>query len=412
MSDDDRFCFPDSSDGSYSEADVLRALGGAPDRDDCPPAVPPDHPCEPAPPPAGPGFSAPAAFAVPPPGRATPEPPRAAEPRRQRLTASQALANAVRDFAANPLRSLRVAALALRRAQAPPEFAEILATVPGFDRAAATAFLTQPDGGRILKRVLAGRVAAGDFVATLRRSLAPPPLLLPGDAAAAEALLARIARCFLAQQGSGFACVDDAVTVALALVAMSAVRAVPPAEAATRLARALSGDGPGEARLAAMLQEVHAEPIALPPMRLPLAVAPRLAGWGRAKGAKGSEIPEIAFMVVNSFCLFFCKTAKEVQSPVGALQLMGVDVQLDAKNPLKFHIVPAKGALALVQYPQPGMPNLVSGAKKIEITMRTAEVFNKWMVKLKRTIVLAMFAEAREPLDIPPIIPPPALVES
>jgi hypothetical protein len=317
----------------------------------------------------------------------------------------------VQDFPANPVRALKHACLALRRQQTPPEFAHVLVKVPGFDRAVATTFLLHTTTRVVLNLVLAAHRVAGDFVATLRKTLTSPPLLLPGDADAMERLLHAVANCFLEGTKDAFACDDDAVTVAFLLV-VSSVRKVPPAAVAKQLCPMLSGKAPSEADLTAMLAAVMADPIQIPPMQLPLAAAPRLTGWGKMKAGKGGDKAAIMFMVMNSFCIFFFKDAKELRNPLSVVHLPGTAVQPDPKENLKLQISAVSGSLAFVKYQQPGgKPKVVSGVKKMDIMVKSPDVFAKWMTKLKRAIVMGMFEEPRQALNVPPIVPLPTVAE-
>jgi hypothetical protein len=191
--------------------------------------------------------------------------------------------------------------------------------------------------------------------------------------------------------------------VSRALLLLGATKALPAGRAAKRVALMLAGKAPSAEALVAMAEAVAAAPIPLPPLDLPILVAPRFSSWARVKTGKTPK-GAVLLLIMESLCMFFFQQEQQVPAhPDSVVHLVGVDIETIATNPVKFAIVAPQGALAFVKYGESGRPKAVAGVKRIDVELKKEELTKRWVHQLKKMLVVAMFAAPRAPLDIPPL---------
>jgi hypothetical protein len=319
-------------------------------------------------------------------------------PAKQR-SPQQEMAQATRLFPRDPLKALKMAASARGHPHSIAETVEILTTEPGFDPQSITSFLLEPRHAPILRQVLSSLVIPGDFLATLRQSLGGTPFWVPDEPDALERVLDMIAEIFTGKNPGVFAVAADAALVAFALVVASEK---PPSDALpNRLVALMKGDAPTEAECARLLEEVAARPF----LRRPANPAPRFYGWGHMHMGKGPDKGGVSFIVLDSLCLFFFKSDREMDIPESIVQLFGFDLEVDKRDPLRIALTHTR-AFPCARH-DGSKQKAVAGVKKVEITFASDDLVKKWVSKLKRAALAGMFVAPRRALDIPAFDPPP-----
>jgi hypothetical protein len=322
-------------------------------------------------------------------------------PRKPRMTRAQGMELAIQRFPTDPIKALKLAAATRHRLATIAESAAILTTVPGFDPADVSAFLLRPPSTGVLRASLASLLVPGDFVTSLRRCLGGTPLWVPDDPDSLERVLEFLMDFFIPKSPGVFEAATDGVLVALALLLASGQTAVTTADITRRLATLMEGKAPTEAQCAEWLATVAAQPFP----RRPANPAPRYRGWVRLRIGKGPAKGTVAYVLMNSLCLFCFKDDSQFEVPHAVVHLFGFELHPDENDPLKIVLVATK-PLAVANYDK-GKVKAMSGVKKVELTSKTAEFTKKWVVKLRRVLLLGLFVPAREPLDIPAIEVPP-----
>jgi hypothetical protein len=311
------------------------------------------------------------------------------------LPPEQRMEDAARLFAASPLKALKMAAAARGRKHSITESVAILTASEQFDPAQVTRFLVLSRNGPILRRVFDTLSVPADFVATLRRSLGGTPFWVPDDPDDLERVLEIIVDVFAARNPGVFQATADGVVVAFALLMAAGQPAVANPGVAKRLRALTEREPPTELDILDLLGVVAGQ---LFP-RQPAHPAPRFHSRGRMRAGKGSEKGTPTFLVMDSLCLFFFKEDPQFDTPDHALQLVGCELEHDQKDLLRIVITSSK-ALAFAKY-DGAKAKAVAGVKRVEIILENLDLVKKWMLKLKRALVVGMFAPARGPLAIP-----------
>jgi hypothetical protein len=165
--------------------------------------------------------------------------------------------------------------------------------------------------------------------------------------------------------------------------------------------RTLDGTALTDAAFGRMYDAVVTEPLALPPRALPGAAAPRWGGWVRMHPVKGGGKPKACFMSMCALCLFFFEEPKQRATPLFAAHLFGVVVDVDKRDQLKLVITGEKGLVVVKFDKKSGKPAVMSGVKKVEVTLQNEEMKLKWFAKFKRVMIVGLFGQPRKPLDLP-----------
>jgi hypothetical protein len=281
-----------------------------------------------------------------------------------------------------------------------------LITVKEFDPDAVANFLLAPASLRFLRSVLLALTVPGDFLATLRASLCGTPLFLPSDPDSVEKVLVFLVVAFQSASPDLFISREDSVLMAYALILLSGVNNPGRDVVTGRLMAICSGTGYTGPQFMEMYDAVAATPFTWPPRDLPMSAAPRWRGWGKLRVAKAIDKSMVTYMVMNSLCIFFFPEAKEGAAPLFAVQLYGMTVETLPKENLRLDLVAVEGTLKFVKFKKPGKPDAVSGVKKVELTLKTADVLSRWLLKLRRAVVVSLFGTPRGPVELPVADPP------
>ena len=317
------------------------------------------------------------------------------------LEQEEAIQEAVFQFNTNPKEGVLKLCEVHNLQPTPRNISNLMHTVPGLLGDKIGEFLSRRENQPILQYYFDKFNLKCPFIPALRVALSGS-LRLPGEGELIDHVVEAFATIYTSQNPGAFSSISSAHILCYAIILLnsdlhnpSVPRHMTQDEFVHNLRPSITPKELSDSQLAEFYHDIRQNPLSFNSSasdQFLALCAPRLRGFLKKKSNRWNSFWTNHFFVLTNSCLYYFQddSAGSKDTPLGMIELIGVDITPDPKKPLRI-IISSKESEELQYVKFRNMPTLVRGISEIQLEAPNHKAAQKWFYRLKQSVVCSNF---------------------